>query len=75
VGSGNFEKRFFHGNPAGSHAKAKSLRFFCPVLGQPSRSEGFETVFNDIIVHPNATGASIAAELDALSAAPSGVYP
>ena len=39
-----------------------------------SRSEGLATVFNDIIVHPNATGASIAAELDALSAMPSGVY-
>ena len=39
-----------------------------------SRSEGLATVFNDIIVHPNATGASIAAELDALSQMPSGVY-
>ena len=39
-----------------------------------SRSEGFAVVFNDIIVHPNATGASIAAELDALSQVPSGVY-
>jgi hypothetical protein len=38
------------------------------------RSEGMETVFNDIIVHPNATGASIAAELDGLASVPSGVY-
>jgi hypothetical protein len=39
-----------------------------------SRSAGFAVVFNDIIVHPNATGASIAAELDALSQVPPGVY-